>query len=328
MAQIAPQKNYKVFYARYLIISFVLLVFASSGHGAARDAVPLLENWKFLKRDIAPDQNAEEWRNFQTPPWELVSIPHTWNAVDGANGLAANPEQPEGYYRGPSWYERALPVSAEWKGRRVFVRFEGVSLVADVLINRIPVGQHRGAFGAFCFEITPYLKFDGKDAMRVRVDNSRQFDVAPLSGDFTIFGGIYRPVEIFSTGEVCISPTFFGSPGVFLTLREMSKQKAEVEVKTLVSSNGADLQDIALEIEIKNAEGAVVTKKTERLAKSGLSEHATKVEIPDPRLGGESLIRIFTLRRFASGAAAKCWTRLRNPLGFAPWRSTRKKAFC
>ena len=117
---------------------------------------------------------------------------------------------PEGYYRGPAWYERALPVSAEWKGRRVFVRFEGVSMVADVLVNRIPVGQHRGAFGAFCFEITPYLKFDGKDAMQVRVDNSRAFDVAPLSGDFTIFGGIYRPVEIFSTGAVCISPTFFG----------------------------------------------------------------------------------------------------------------------
>ena len=284
MAQLAPHKKYKPIYARYLIISFVLLVLASSGHVAARDAVPLLEDWKFLKRDIAPDENQETWKNIQTPPWEVVSIPHTWNAEDGANGLAANPELPEGYYRGPAWYERALPIPAKWKARRVFVRFEGVSLVADVLINRIPVGQHRGAFGAFCFEITPYLKFDGKDSMRVRVDNSRQFDVAPISGDFTIFGGIYRPVEIFSTGEVCISPIFFGSPGVFLTLRKMSQEKAEVEVKTLLSGEGEDLQDIALEIEIKNAEGAVVVRKTERLAKSGLSEHATTVEIPAPRL--------------------------------------------
>ena len=267
----------------HLFISFILLIFAFAGHCDARDSVPLVEGWKFLKRDIAPDQNAEEWRDFQTPPWEVVSIPHTWNAVDGANGLAADPVAPEGYYRGPAWYERALPVPAEWKGRRVFVRFEGVSLVVDVLINRIPVGRHRGAFGAFCFEITPYLKFDGKDAMRVRVDNSRAFDVAPLSGDFTIFGGIYRPVEIFSTGEVCITPTFFGSPGVFLTLREMSKQKAEVEVKTLISSNPADLQDIALEIEIKNADGAVVTKETERIAKAGASEHTAIVEIPAPR---------------------------------------------
>ena len=267
-----------------LILASVYLVLTSVSNVMARDMLPLVEGWKFLKRDIAPDQNAEEWRNFQTPPWEVVSIPHTWNAEDGANGLVADPGVPEGYYRGPAWYERALPVPAEWKGRRVFVRFEGVSLVADVLINRIPIGQHRGAFGAFCFEVTPYLKFDGKDAMRVRVDNSRSFDVAPLSGDFTIFGGIYRQVEIFSTGEVCITPTFFGSPGVFLTLREMSKEKAEVEVKALISSNPADLQDIALEIEIKNAEGAVVTKKIERIAKAGASEHTAIVEIPAPRL--------------------------------------------
>jgi beta-galactosidase len=261
-----------------------LLGLASLGHSSGREVVPLVEDWKFLKHEIAPDQNAEEWRNFKTPPWEVVSIPHTWIAEDGANGLAADPGVPEGYYRGPAWYERALPVPAEWKGRRVFVRFEGVSLVADVLINRIPVGQHRGAFGAFCFEITPYLKFDGKDAMRVRVDNSRAFDVAPLSGDFTIFGGIYRPVEIFSTGEVCITPTFFGSSGVFLTLQNMGKEKAEVEVKTLISSKGSDLQDIALEIEIKNAEGVMVAKKTEHIGKAAPNGHTAAIEIPSPRL--------------------------------------------
>lgn len=283
MAQLAPPEKYKPIYSKYLVISFVLLVLASSGHVAARDAVPLLEDWKFLKRDIAPDENQETWKNIQTPPWEVVTIPHTWNAVDGANGLVANPEQPEGYYRGPALYERALPIPSKWKDRRVFVRFEGVSLVADFLINRIPVGQHRGAFGAFCFEVTPHLKFDGRDSMRVRVDNARALDVAPLSGDFTVFGGIYRPVEIFSTGEVCVSPLFFGSPGVFLTLREISKEKAEVEVKTLISSAGVDIQNIAVEIEIKNADGAVVAKKNETI-EAASSTHLANLKIPSPRL--------------------------------------------
>ena len=59
MAQLATPKNHKPIYSRILIISFGILVLASSGHCAARDAVPLLENWKFLKHDIAPDQNAE-----------------------------------------------------------------------------------------------------------------------------------------------------------------------------------------------------------------------------------------------------------------------------
>ena len=107
-------------------VLIVLLGFAALDHCAGRDSRPLLEDLKFLKRDIAPDQNTKEWRNFQSPPWENVTVPHTWNAEDGANGLAADPSMPEGYYRGPAWYERALPVPAEWKGRRVFVRFEGV----------------------------------------------------------------------------------------------------------------------------------------------------------------------------------------------------------
>ena len=266
------------------LLAFGALAFVLTGHCGGREVLPLQSDWKFLKRDIAPNENMEEWKNLQTPPWEIVSVPHSWNAEDGANGLQADPSLPEGYYRGPTWYERALQVPANWKGQRVFVRFEGVSLVADVLINRIPIGQHRGAFGAFCFEITPYLKFDGKDAMRVRVDNSRAFDVAPLSGDFTVFGGIYRPVEIFSTPEACISPTFFGSPGVFLTLRETTKEKAKVEVKTLISSEGGDLQNATLEIEIKNAEGAVVEKKTERIAQARSSQNTTILEIPSPRL--------------------------------------------
>ena len=266
------------------LIGLFFIAFALSVYSQPREIVSLPSEWTFLQRDIAPDENNDAWKNLALPPWQKVTVPHTWNAVDGANGLEADPGLPEGYYRGPAWYERALPIPADWKGRRVFVRFEGVSLVADVFINRIAIGQHRGAFGAFCFEVTPFLKFDGQDSMRVRVDNARALDVAPLSGDFTVFGGIYRPVEIFSTGEVCISPLFFGSPGVFLTLREMSKEKAEVEVKTLISSNGADLQDIALEIEIKDAEGVVVAKKTEHIGKAVASEHTAIVEIPAPRL--------------------------------------------
>ncbi|MEY3480075.1 MAG: hypothetical protein RIQ71_850 [Verrucomicrobiota bacterium] len=257
-----------------------------TAHADGREISPLLSDWKFLKHDLAPDQNSEAWKNPQTPPWEIVSVPHTWNAEDGANGLAADPDMPEGYYRGPAWYERALPVPPHWKDRRVFVRFEGVSLIADVFINRVPVGQHRGAFGAFCFEITPYLKFDGKDSMRVRVDNSRNFDVAPMSGDFTVFGGIYRPVEVFSTGEVCVSPTHFGSPGVFLTLRQSDQEKAEIEVKTMISSGATSPQSIRLQIEIKDAEGAVVAEKSEELgiAQAGTDTETTTLTIPNPRL--------------------------------------------
>ena len=185
---------------------------------AQRLTLDLASDWRFLRQET--DLGAK------TDDWETVQVPHTWNAVDGADGG-------KNYYRGPAWYVRSLDLPAEWKGKRVFVRFEGVSLVADVFVNDIPIGHHRGAFAAFCFEITPYLRFDGKDTLRVRVDNSRVFDVAPLSGDFTVFGGIYRPVKLIATDTVCISPLEHGSSGVFVTTKSLA---GDIEVKAIVSN--------------------------------------------------------------------------------------------
>jgi beta-galactosidase len=275
-----------MFLKKIFRVAMLFLSLLANGYCAGREQISLVSDWKFLQRDIAPDENRAEWKNLAVPPWENVSIPHTWNSIDGANGREADPSLPEGYYRGPAWYERALPVPTDWRGRRVFIRFEGVSLVADVFINRIVIGQHRGAFGAFCFEVTPYLKFDGSDSLRVRVDNARALDVAPLSGDFTVFGGIYRPVEIFSTGDACISPTFFGSPGVFLTLQKIGTKEAEVEVKTLISSAPSENQKIDLEIEIKDADGLIVAKKSGAFQSSAaaFSPHLATLKIPSPRL--------------------------------------------
>jgi len=269
-----------------LLLAALGLAGALASPAHARESVPLLSDWKFLRHEIAPDEKNDGWKNPTVPPWENVTVPHTWNTKDGANGLAANPDLPEGYYRGPAWYVRDLPVPGEWKGRRVFIRFEGVSQIADVFVNRRHVGQHRGAFGAFCFEITPFLKFDGKDGVRVRADNARAFDVAPLSGDFTVFGGIYRPVEMFATGEVCISPLFFGSPGTFLTVRSLGEKEAVVEVKTKLSGAGAATSCVSLATEVRDAEGAVVASSTDEVAVAPGTEdfHLQTLRIPSPHL--------------------------------------------
>lgn len=236
---------------RILFVMFTLL-FSSSLY-AQRHAEELTDGWKFLKADALPRATTDTWEN--------VTVPHTWNVEDGCNGKAADPQYPEGYYRGPGWYARPLDVPVDWKGKRVFIRFEGVSLVADVFVNEVAVGQHRGAFAAFCFEITPYLHFDGKDTLRVRADNARAFDVAPLSGDFTVFGGIYRPVHVFATDDVCISPLEFASPGVFLTLKELRNEQATIEAKTLVSNGVESPASAKVEVEIKDATGASVSKQ-------------------------------------------------------------------
>jgi beta-galactosidase len=165
---------------------------------------------------------------------------------------------PDGYYRGAGWYERQFQVPKESAGQRVFVRFEAASIVSDVYVNGRHVGQHRGAFGAFCYELTPFLRADAANVLRVRVDNSHFQDVAPLSGDFTICGGIYRPASLLVTDPVCISPLDHASSGVYLESKQLTADSAVIEVRTLVSNGLATVANVQVEAEITDAGGQIV----------------------------------------------------------------------
>jgi len=126
------------------------------------------------------------------------------------------------------------------------LRFGGASIVTDVYLNGQHLGQHRGAFGAFCFELTPHWRPGGPNELRVRVDNAKTEDVPPVSGDFTMFGGIYRPVELIATPATCISSIDRASPGVRIFQLAVSAERAEVTVKVALLS----LEETAGEIRL------------------------------------------------------------------------------
>jgi beta-galactosidase len=258
------------------LLLILSILFSGSMVKAARVDTDLAQDWKFIKQDVeatAPDGN-----------WDAVTIPHTWNNLDAQKGVHGNPSLKDGYFRGACWYARTLEVPAAWQGRRVFIRFEAASIVADVYLNGESIGGHRGAFTAFCFELTSHLKFGQANELRVRVDNANQPDVPPLSGDFNMDGGIYRPVKLIVTDALCITPLDFASPGVYETIKSLDDQHASVEIKSLVSNGGTTEQSPQVETVIKDADGAVVVQQmqTETIA-AGQTVPATEVlEIPSP----------------------------------------------
>lgn len=200
-----------------------VLLAAFTARAADRSCVELDAGWKFLHADETNAARAD----FDYAAWKEISVPHTWNAEDAAAGVT-------NYFRGACWYARTLP-EIKTDGRRAFLIFDGASIVTDVYLNDHYLGQHRGAFGAFCFEITQAVKPGGPNELRVRVDNSRVQDVPPLSGDFVMFGGLYRPVKLLMTSEVCISPLDYASPGVYLSQRKVSRDNASVDVTAKLS---------------------------------------------------------------------------------------------
>ena len=262
--------------------AFLSLLFAGSvsqGHAGTREDEVLADGWKFIKADAG-----------LTPPddqWQAVRIPHTWNTRSADEGdHHGDPHFKYGYYRGACWYARALDIPADWRGKRVFIRFEAASLVAKIWFNGELLGEHRGGFTAFCYELTPYLRYGAANELRVQVDNSYQDDVPPISGDFNVDGGIYRPVHLIVTDPVCISPLNMASPGVYLTTKSLTDSAAEVEVRTLVSNGAAAAANIRVKMEIADAGGGMAASALEPgSVESGTTAEITStLRIPTPRV--------------------------------------------
>lgn len=161
-----------------------------------------------------------------------VDLPHTWNAQDALAGKTD-------YKRGIGNYTKPLYIRPEWKGKRLFLRFEGANSVTNLFVNGKQVGEHRGGYGAFIFEITQAVTYGKNNTIGVRVNNGEQLDVMPLVGDFNFYGGIYRDVHLLVTDEVCISPLDYASPGVYLIQKNVTEKQAEVCARILLS-NAAD----------------------------------------------------------------------------------------
>ena len=179
-----------------------------------------------------------------------VDLPHTWNAQDA---LSAKPE----YKRGIGNYEKKLFIRSEWKGKRLFLRFEGANCVSNVFINGKQIGEHRGGYGAFIFEITDKVNYGKNNTVLVRVNNGEQLDVMPLVGDFNFYGGIYRDVHLLVTEDICISPLDYASPGVYLFQQHVGEKQAAVLARINLSNGTEHPRQATLRLQVKEGDKVV-----------------------------------------------------------------------
>ncbi len=178
---------------------------------------------------------------------ERVAVPHTWNTKDGADGSANVFQDTDNSVAGQAYLRCSKTYRAELKeptpGKRSFVRFEGASIRALVAVNGREVGVHCGAFTAFAYEITDFLR-EHDNILEVVVDNYFDWRQPPVYADYTVFGGLYRPVYLIETDPVCIDPTRWGGPGVEIST---CADTGRIDVKTYVS--GADDAEIEYAID-------------------------------------------------------------------------------
>ena len=241
---------------------------------AARETTPLDPGWRFQAGDPADASAA----TFDDRAWPTLHLPHNWGWE-----LA---QQGKDYQRGPGWYRQNLGVGAPQPGRRYFVRFEAAGSVADVYLNNHLLGSHRGAFGAFCFELTPALARTGPNVLAVRVSNAPEADVAPLSGDFPVYGGLYRSVALIETDDVCFTPLDHGSPGVAWRQTSVSAGEAALDVTAQISNGSRTRQPVKLVTRVVDATGRTVATAEQSvvLAPMATAPYSGRLTVPQPHL--------------------------------------------
>jgi beta-galactosidase len=207
----------------------------------------LVDGWRFIKSDVA----GAEQENFNDQSWAVVSIPHTWNAQDGQDGG-------NDYFRGTGFYRRHFSIDASEAGRQLFIHFDGVNTVTDVWVNGVHLGQHRGGFGMFRFEMTSAARVGGDNVLAVRVSNAAFSDVAPLTADFTFFGGIYRGVHVITVDPVHVRMGNFASPGIFLTASNVTATSATLTLRGEVFNGDTSARDIQVQTTVVGADQSVL----------------------------------------------------------------------
>ena len=138
------------------------------------------------------------------------------------------------------WYEREFVVPKTWKGKNVRLNFAAVDWSAEVYVNGVLIGEHKGGYDPFSFDITSALNKSGKQKLTVKVQDATDNSYQPRGKQCIISTGIwYTPVT-----------------GIWQTV--WLEPVAPAYVKNYYVVSDIDKGEMAFEVDAETAEGDVV----------------------------------------------------------------------
>lgn len=215
--------------------------------------------WKFKKLPKMDINTMSAVTGIEENGFETVDLPHTWYR-DGAG------------YQGTVLYKKNVRIETD-SSKRVFLHFGAADRFCKVFVNGQYVGEHKGGYSAFAFDITNQCRWMADNEIVVLLDNRSFNQISPLAGDFTVFGGLYRDVTLYITEKSCFDRTFYGTNGVIVRAVVAEKMgKIVVENHTILCENAQ------IAYTVKNAAGEVVLEQTQPL------KSKVELTVPHPAL--------------------------------------------
>ncbi len=222
---------------------FLILIFVTSLAHSQRQVQTLNSAWKFSS---------------EVHPQKIVNLPHTWNAEDPFR-------DGKEYFRGKGTYTRTLYAPQKWQNMQVFLKFEGSNQVTTLYVNDQLIGEHRGGYTGFVFDITKALKPGTENRLKIVVDNSHNVDIPPLDADFNFYGGIYRDLWLITTPKVHFETANEAAGNFLIRTPEVSAEKGSLEIETRLVNDSEKRRAVTVETEIFDPNGNTIKTLRKKL---------------------------------------------------------------
>jgi beta-galactosidase len=229
---------------------------AASADGRMR--FPINRNWRYSPKFVDGGHN----REFDDSKFDRVVIPHTnvrlpWHSFDDKS------------YEFVSLYRRKFKLPPEAKGKYVFVDFEGAMTASTVWINGVKLGEYKGGYTPFSFDLTPHIDFAGENILAVDVDSTERADIPPFGHqiDYLTFGGIYREVWLRVVSSTHIE-------NIFAKPKDVLSGKPTLDVDVHLKHLEPLKDALTIEVELREGDRSVA-KATQKLPSSEVTEEAT-----------------------------------------------------
>ncbi|WP_245632677.1 glycoside hydrolase family 2 TIM barrel-domain containing protein [Edaphobacter aggregans] len=256
-----------------------------------RVEMSLRDGWHFK---LGPESTTELHAE-PDATWTTVSVPHTWNRVGYYKDAPAshiNTAQNVVTTQGVGWYKLVFTPPANVAGMESFLQFDAASRIATVWLNGTTLGTHRGGFSRFRLDTTAALKLGQENTLTVKVDNTKPAlgswtaDVLPLTGDFFVYGGLYRPVSLVFTRKTHLDLMDYGSSGVYAKTTSVASAGAQVQVRARVRNDSEQSSTVLLRTLLVDANGKVAAQQEQSVtvAPASVVESTVNVAVPHPHL--------------------------------------------
>jgi beta-galactosidase len=219
-----------------------------------RFILPINRNWRYHPAKVAGASAID----FDDSAFDQIVLPHTniplsWHSFDDKD------------YEFVSTYRRRFKFPPAAQGKRVFVDFEGVMTASTVWINGVPLGEYKGGFTPFSFELTKHLRTDAENVLVVQMDSTERTDIPPFGYeiDYLTFGGIYREVALRIVPVIYID-------NIFARPKDVLSDSPSLDVDCFLagqaeSSGHQSSGELSVEVELRDGD-QVLAKQISKVA--------------------------------------------------------------